>query len=1438
MRLLIRLLFYPIMALLVVAFLAFYFLWFTERGSKFLLGEVASRIEGVSFTYVKGTVSTGVVLRDVTYSTGQLDLAASEATVRPSLPALLRLQAGFVELSVQSLDVRYHRVDEPPGSSTPTDVGVPVIIEHARVDDLSVQIGESEPRQFRMVEAAVRLWRDTLTLDRVAVVHPIGRLQGKGTIGLNEPFAIDSEFRITGPAVADAPAATLAARGQARGTAEEIDISGQLEIPGSIPFTARILPGGSPQYQVTAGTDTVDLEPLIAAPVSLEQFQFELTGDGPEYRFKGGSKVANPWMPGIATTFAGSGSSTGVKLATARFDTDDASLQADGEFTFAPRQLTAKVRGTVNAQDVQGDAAFTIPSAQEIEGRARLVAGKNRLGLATKVAGRFDIDIAADLSTLSPQLRGKIDGSGTLDLHELDYAFDASGGRLQYAEQVFEGVELHVQGKDRGSIAATAKVATVRRSGDALGGGKLAFAGSLDEGDVSVDWQHPRVKMSLRAHARNAGERVDGTITAGSVTVDEQSWMLSSNVGFTAAAELIEFGDHCWTHESANLCTTAARYANGKALLEFNLSNFAMRQLAADRLHVLADYEGGRYRVVADGGLDLSTTAGSDIVVEEGQVVLEGEGATYRYQGSAGIANPWLRDAAITLAGSGSAQQVVVDKATLTAADGSLAASGQFRFDSSQLVFSADGTWLERKLVGSGRFAGSPLAGDARMAVGGNVMVVRANEQGRIDLNLDAPDLASLDERLQGKVTATAHVETRSGGFQVDAGSERLAFASQVFNNVTLSGGNRPDGNVDALLKVQQWSYGDEVLGGGNLTFSGKPDDGELSVEWHQAFANVSLQSGLGYKDGVIAGSLHTAEVALGDARWRPDANVGFVIASDRVAVDDHCWRYEAASLCLTDSGMQAHKGRLNVTLSDLPLQLREPWFAPDIAVDTTIAANVTGSADFSSPTPVYNGEMRIEMPRLRLGYFDDQELIAEARSSIRIRDNRLAGDVAVKSDRGDAFTAFVRLPDVGKPRALRGEARLATGDLGVVTAFVPQLDRAQGSLDAKFTVDTVSSPSIANVSVDVSDDASVVVPAAGITLRRLTASAHGDADDIRVALSAKSGEGDVHVDGTWHSPLTPARVLNLSVTGTGFQVLQRADVSLVASPELTVVYRNSGAIGIDGKLTVEDGSFRLRGGSEIQLRRPSADVVVVSREGEATRPLELDLRLDVAVKHFSVDMYGLVADVEGGVVLTQTGSSLRRAVGNLNLVNGTFSRYGQSFVVERGRLIFSGPLSNPLVDVVSSRTINEAARVVKVTLVLSGPANNIKSTITSEPPMSSANALSYLVLGRPLDSASAAEGRSLSSAAISLGLKQAMPITEEIRSALGLTELGVVGNGADSTSVIAGKRINPDLYVQYNYDVFSRIGGILFSYQLTSKLSVETRTGEAKSMTLIYTFE
>ncbi|NIQ94195.1 MAG: hypothetical protein GWN87_08295, partial [Desulfuromonadales bacterium] len=87
-------------------------------------------------------------------------------------------------------------------------------------------------------------------------------------------------------------------------------------------------------------------------------------------------------------------------------------------------------------------------------------------------------------------------------------------------------------------------------------------------------------------------------------------------------------------------------------------------------------------------------------------------------------------------------------------------------------------------------------------------------------------------------------------------------------------------------------------------------------------------------------------------------------------------------------------------------------------------------------------------------------------------------------------------------------------------------------------------------------------------------------------------------------------------------------------------------------------------------------------------------------------------------------------------------------------------------------RSITTTNGDVKVTLTISGPANNIQSQITSAPPMSDANALSYLILGRPLQAASRGEGQNLTGAALGLGLKKALPVMREIGTALGLDEL------------------------------------------------------------------
>lgn len=121
---------------------------------------------------------------------------------------------------------------------------------------------------------------------------------------------------------------------------------------------------------------------------------------------------------------------------------------------------------------------------------------------------------------------------------------------------------------------------------------------------------------------------------------------------------------------------------------------------------------------------------------------------------------------------------------------------------------------------------------------------------------------------------------------------------------------------------------------------------------------------------------------------------------------------------------------------------------------------------------------------------------------------------------------------------------------------------------------------------------------------------------------------------------------------------------------------------------------------------------------------------------------------------------------------------------------------------------------------------------------MAGADALSYLVIGRPLNQATQSEGGELSGAAVALGLRQATRFTEQIGQNIGLDQLSLTGDGGDSTALIAGKQINPRLYARYSYGVFSRLGTLLMRYKLSQRLSLEAGAGENQSIDVLYSVE
>jgi translocation and assembly module TamB len=121
---------------------------------------------------------------------------------------------------------------------------------------------------------------------------------------------------------------------------------------------------------------------------------------------------------------------------------------------------------------------------------------------------------------------------------------------------------------------------------------------------------------------------------------------------------------------------------------------------------------------------------------------------------------------------------------------------------------------------------------------------------------------------------------------------------------------------------------------------------------------------------------------------------------------------------------------------------------------------------------------------------------------------------------------------------------------------------------------------------------------------------------------------------------------------------------------------------------------------------------------------------------------------------------------------------------------------------------------------------------------MSEADALSYLILGRPLEDATAADGSMLSGTAFALGLRQATVITNQIGQTLGLDQLMVAGNSQSTTALVAGKQLSSRVYLRYAYGVFSQVGNLLLRYKLSKRLTIEAGTGESQSMDLLYIVE
>ena len=577
--------------------------------------------------------------------------------------------------------------------------------------------------------------------------------------------------------------------------------------------------------------------------------------------------------------------------------------------------------------------------------------------------------------------------------------------------------------------------------------------------------------------------------------------------------------------------------------------------------------------------------------------------------------------------------------------------------------------------------------------------------------------------------------------------------------------------------------------------------------------------------------------LALPHGVWSPDADVEVRITGSSVTTAKHCWRPELlpeagrGEICIEDLMADADQFQTAGRIAGLELGFLGEFLPALPAIDGA----VDGRWDLGYRNGNLLGDARLKASGLFMDPLGDR---GEDRIALPDLSFELHGDErgvrASLAGRSESATlaGMLRLRGLSSNTPLDGRLEVSIADISNVRAFSRHIGSLAGSLKGSATIGGTLDAPIVEGNVDLAADRFEWLDPA-IELTELTLTSDLSVSGIEIRGRADNAAGELALDAMLTQLFSGNPLINGRIRTDGLDV-RAPDVEVIIVGDVLFESTNRG-LNLAGRLELPRGEITMESPPATAVRR-SPDVVVVNRSEAPTRDTQLSADLDIVLgEQVSLSAYGLQSKLGGRLRVRRSHAGVSTVVGQVQLDEGRFKAFGQELEVERGTLTFSGPPETPYVDARAVlRTDSAATSAVLAGVEVRGPIDAMQTTLFSEPAMSDAEVLSYLVLGRPLDEASSADGTKLSNAAIAMGLTTASPVFREVRDRFGLEELGTTGSG-DDLSLIAGTRVNDRLFVRYTYHTLTRLSALLLRYDLSKRLSVEAIAGPAPGTDFLY---
>ncbi|MFM9427489.1 translocation and assembly module TamB [Variovorax sp. GrIS 2.14] len=674
------------------------------------------------------------------------------------------------------------------------------------------------------------------------------------------------------------------------------------------------------------------------------------------------------------------------------------------------------------------------------------------------------------------------------------------------------------------------------------------------------------------------------------------------------------------------------------------------------------------------------------------------------------------------------------------------------------------------------------------------------------------------------------------------------------------------NGKTAARLDVEASAAGATLRG---------PVPGTVRIDWQPLrFSQSGTSTNRVYRlqsQGKLQGLPMAWASALGANTALADAGV----TGDLLFDGD--WDIDAGDALRAHARLARQSGDIRVQAGEAALVTRITSHGTGTASERTITASDGDAVGPSTPAGLRQAELKVDAQgdaiKATLAWDSERAGQLNAEASSRV----------VQHDGGWQWAADA-------PLAGRLTAKLPS--LGVWSILAPPGWRVAGTLEADATLSGHRAAPRWNGTLS-ADQLALRAPVEGLDLRdgRLRVALSGDRVEITdftlkggagstariagqsgnrstAASEAASDGGSLSARGEvrWNSDATTSGSgIRMSVQGklTRLRVLVRTDRQVTISGEMQS-HLDNGQFTVRGDLKTDRAVIILpdetapslgsdvvvhsaakdREAAEQQAKRDAAaraaETTAASNNArpQTAKPPDIAVTFDLG-DDFAVQGRGITTRLEGKLDIRSTSlTAPPRITGEVKTVRGRYRSYGQELDVESGLARFNGPFDNPSLDILAIRPNITQRAGVQIT----GTAQSPRVRLYSEPALSDAETLSWVILGRA-QASSGGESLLLQQAALAvLGGLGKGGTGGSLASRFGLDEIGFKGPGSGGdlreSAVTLGKRLSSDFYVTYERSIGGTFGTLFIFYDLTRRLTLRGQAGQKSGLDLIYTLK